>query len=112
MEMQSRGSDELLKEALRSGPRPIDDRMIEYLARKIRTIDVNDILVKGTPRPDWLKAVLLPGDAQAAGALAGELLQDLHREDKAVPVKISVLTRGIPWPEQFKVELEIGQGPA
>lgn len=67
MEMQSRGSDELLKEALRSGPRPIDDRMIEYLARKIRTIDVNDILVKGTPRPDWLKAVLLPGDARRPG---------------------------------------------
>jgi hypothetical protein len=101
-----RGSDELLK-AYKAGGRPIDDSVIERLAGKVRDIDIHDVLVKGTPRPDLVHAVFLPGDARAAGQLANELLEDLAKEK--VPGKVSILTRGIPWPEQFKVELEIGQ---
>ncbi len=101
-----RGSDELLK-AYKAGGRLIDDSVIERLAAKVRDIDIHDVWVKGTPKPDWVQAVFLPGDAKAAGQLASELLEDLAKEN--LPGKISILTRGIPWPEQFKVEVELGQ---
>lgn len=100
-----RGSDELIK-AFKAGGRPIDDSLIERLAGRVREIDVLDVWVKGTPKPDLLRAAFLPGDAKAAVQLAGEILEDLN----GVPAKVSILTRGIPWPEQFKVEVEMGQG--
>src|SRR5689334_4110225 len=103
-----RGSDELLK-AYRAGGQAIDETVIERLAGKVRDIDIHDILVKGTPKPDLIRAVFLPGDARAAGALAADLLDDLSTQNPGVPAKISILTRGIPWPEQFKVEVELGQ---
>ncbi len=103
-----RGSDELLK-AYRAGGRPIDEKLIESLAGKVRDIDIHDILVKGTPKPDLVRAVFLPGGAKAAGALAADLLEDLNQQNPGLPAKISILTRGIPWPEQFKVEVELGQ---
>jgi hypothetical protein len=103
-----RGSDELLK-AYRAGGRPIEEKLIENLAGRVRDIDIHDILVKGTPKPDLVRAAFLPGDAKAAVVLAADLLEDLNRHDPGLPAKISILTRGIPWPEQFKVELELGE---
>ncbi len=104
--MERRGSDQLLKTFQQTG-RPIDDAVIERLAGKVRDIDIHDVLVKGTPKPDLIKAVFLPGDAKAAGALAEQLLEELT---SGLPGKVSILTRGIPWPEQFKVEFEAGPG--
>ena len=107
MESKLRGSDALL-EAYRAGGISIDADLVEGLAKRIGDRQLHDILIKGQPHPDFLRTSFAVGGAGDAGGLVAELLEHLTREHK-LPAVVRVFPRGIPWPEEFMVDVTIAE---
>ncbi|MEU8754734.1 hypothetical protein [Streptomyces chartreusis] len=108
MENKSRGSDELLEAYRKSGFR-IDEQLVESIAEKINGFDLNDILVKGQPRPDFLRAIISAGDSARTGMLTADLLDAFSGHAPGLPATIRIFPKGIPWPGEFMVDITIAE---
>ena len=105
----ARGSDVLLERWKRGVG--IDDEVVNGIveATKDLDIDLRDILIKGQPRPDFLRASAVTGDPDRVGAVVGGVLGALQRTGGGGFPVIRVFPRGIPRPDQFVVDITIGQ---
>ncbi|MGY2148839.1 hypothetical protein ACW9HM_05115 [Nocardia gipuzkoensis] len=102
-----RGSDALLA-AYQAEKATIDKELIEELASRIGDIELRNILVKGTPVPDFLHATFPVRGAEKAGSMTGELLAVLAGR-KVIPGTVRVFPRGIPWPDEFTIDITIAE---
>lgn len=107
MEKQARGSDAVI-EAYRAGGFKLEHEAVEAIANEIGGRDVHDILVRGIPHPDFLRATFAGGDATATGELVSQLLGKLGVGSR-IPGSIRVFPMGIPWPEEFLVDLTVAE---
>ncbi|HET7486325.1 MAG TPA: hypothetical protein VFJ85_00250 [Acidimicrobiales bacterium] len=106
--MPERGSDALLR-AWKNGV-GIDEEVFHSVVEATKELDIQDILIKGQPRPDLLRASAATDDPERCGTVVTGLLAALKRGGGTVgsPV-IRIFPRGIPWPEQFIIDITIGQ---
>jgi hypothetical protein len=106
--MERRGSD-LLKEKYSSGGFALDDGMVDELAGVLNEFDLRDVFIKGTPKPDFLRLTVDADDIERCGTvvkgLAGILVK---RGTTGIPAVVKVFPKGIPWPEAFSVQMDIG----
>jgi hypothetical protein len=107
MDDVARGSDRL-REAYRAGGFVLDEGLVDDLADRLQEIDLHDVLVKGQPVPDVLRATFAVADAERGGAVITELLNVFGRRD-GVPMVIRVFPRGIPWPGEFNVDILVNE---
>ncbi len=102
----TRGSDVLL-EAYRSGGVTINEEVVANLASKLGNRDLYNILVKGQPVPDFVRATFVGGEASATGSMIGEILDVIGKT--GTPGTIRVFPRGIPWPGEFLVDVVLNE---
>lgn len=106
--MERRGSD-LLREKYRAGGFALDDDMIDDIARVLDEFDPRDIFIKGTPRPDFLRVTVDADDVDRCGTVVKGLAGLLGRRGSTgIPAVVRIFPKGIPWPEAFSVQLDIG----
>jgi len=103
---KGRGSDALL-DAHKSGGFTVDRDLVEALAATVGNRELNDILVKGQPAPDFLRATFVGGTAGDTGAFITEILGIIGMARGAGTIR--VFPRGIPWPEEFLVDVVINE---
>lgn len=106
MEKQLRGSDALI-EAYRAGGFKLQAEQVEGLAKRIGERDIHDILIKGQPVPDLMRATINGGDASSTGQVLTDVLEFVR--DARLGTTIRVFPRGIPWPEEFLVDVTIAE---
>lgn len=107
MEEKARGSERLL-EAYKAGGFKLDESLVNDFADRLREIDIHDILIKGQPVPDFMRATFKVNDPKHGGMVIGELLDVIGGRD-GLPATIRVFPRGIPWPGEFNVDLSVNQ---
>jgi hypothetical protein len=101
-----RGSARLI-DAYRNRGVEIDEALVTRLSDSLDEFDIHDVLIKGTPHPDLLRA----GFSVSGGDQASKVIQNVLDLVKDVPLaEIRLFPKGIPWPEIFNVEVTIGQG--
>lgn len=105
MEEMARGSERLL-EAYRAGGFKLDEGLVNDVAERLREIDLHDILIKGQPIPDFMRASFKVDDPKQGGMVIGELL-DVFGGREGLPATIRLFPRGIPWPGEFNVDVLI-----
>jgi hypothetical protein len=103
-----RGS-EILKRKYEAGGFAIDDGMIEELASVVDEYELRDVFILGTPRPDFLRVTVGAEDVDRCGTVVRDLAALLgQRGATGIPAVVKVFPKGIPWPEAFDVQLDIG----
>lgn len=102
-----RGSDALLQ-AYKAGSTRLDDKFVGRLAERFADLPIHDILIKGQPHPDFLRATFVLGSAERQRGVIDELLGLLAEHAPGLG-GLRVFPRGIPWPEEFLVDLTVGQ---
>jgi hypothetical protein len=106
--MDRRGSD-ILREHYSSGGFTLDEGMIEELAGVLDEFEVRDVFVKGLPKPDYLHVVVEAEDIDRCGTVVKGIAGILgKRGATGIPGVVKVFPKGIPWPEAFSVQLDIG----
>jgi hypothetical protein len=106
--MERRGSD-LLREKYTSGGFTLDDGMIDELAGVLDESELRDVFIKGTPRPDFLRFTVDSDDIDRCGTVVKGLAGLLARHGTTgIPAVIKVFPKGIPWPEAFSIQMDIG----
>ena len=70
-------------------------------------VDLHNSLVRGIPKPDWLRTRFVVGDAAKTSAVLGDLLELVGQ--RGIPINVRVFPRGIPWPGELLVDLEVAQ---
>lgn len=106
--MERRGSD-VLREQYSSGGFTLDDDMIEELASVLDEFELRRVFIKGTPRPDYLHITLDADDIDRCGTIVKGITGILgKRGATGIPGVVTVFPKGIPWPEAFSVQLDIG----
>lgn len=106
--MERRGS-EVLREKYKSGGFALDDGMIDELAGVLDEFDLRDVFIKGTPRPDFLRLTVDADDIDRCGTVVKGLAGLLGRRGATgIPAVVKVFPKGIPWPEAFSVQMDIG----
>jgi hypothetical protein len=93
--------------AWEAGGVEIDDTLIKNVATTLNGVDLHNILVRGIPKPDWLRTRFVVGDAAKTSAVLGDLLQLVGQ--RGIPINVRVFPRGIPWPGELLVDLEVAQ---
>lgn len=107
--MERRGSD-ILKEHYSSGGFTLDDSMIEELASVLDEFELRDVFIKGIPKPDYLHITVDADDIDRCGTIVSGLAGILgKRGATGIPGVVKVFPKGIPWPEAFSVQLDIGR---
>jgi hypothetical protein len=106
--MAKRGSDELLKAWKHGGA--IDEDFVEELVRATANLELVDVLVKGQPKPDFLRASAASEDPEQCGNTVINLLGLLKKGGIGGSPVITVVPRGIPNVERFIVQVSIGEG--
>jgi hypothetical protein len=108
MAMERRGSD-LLREKYKSGGFTLDDGIIDELAGVLDEFVLRDVFIKGTPRPDFLRITVDAEDVDRCGTVVKGLAGLLgKRGTTGIPAVVKVFPKGIPWPEAFNVQVDIG----
>ncbi len=106
--MERRGSD-LLREKYSAGGFTLDEGMIEELARTVDEFELRDVFILGTPKPDFLRVTVDADDIDRCGTVVRNLAELLgKRGATGIPGVVKVFPKGIPWPEAFSVQLDIG----
>ncbi|MDQ1742487.1 MAG: hypothetical protein QOE23_826 [Pseudonocardiales bacterium] len=106
--MKQRGS-EILKEQYSSGGFTLDDSMIDELAKVLDAFELRDVFIKGTPKPDYLRLTVDVDDNDRCGTIVKGVAGILgKRGSTGIPGVVRVFPKGIPWPEAFTVQLDIG----
>jgi hypothetical protein len=100
-----RGSDALV-EAYRLGSFTVEDEVIEKLARAIGDWPLHHVLVKGQPAVDSVHATFTVRGSKEAATVVGELLGSVVGAT-SVPGSIRIFPRGIPWPGEYTVGVDI-----
>ena len=101
-----RGSDALMK-AWEAGGVEVDAALIKTLATKLNGVDLHNVLVRGIPKPDWLRTQFVIGDAEKTSAVLRDLLGLVG--ERGIPINVRVFPRGIPWPGELLIDLEVAQ---
>jgi len=104
--MPKKGS-ELLLEAWKRGP-GLDEAVVKGIVQATRELDIHDVLIKGQPKPDFLRATATADGEERCGNVVRDLLSVLKKTGGGYPT-IRVFPKGIPWPEQYIVDIQIGQ---
>ena len=104
--MPKRGS-ELLLDAWKRGP-GLDEAVMKGIVQVTKELDIHDILIKGQPKPDFLRAAVTAEGTERCGTLVAELLNVLKKNPGSFP-NIRVFPKGIPWPEQYVIDISVGQ---
>lgn len=111
MEKSLRGSDVLL-EAWKTRP-GISEELFQGIVEATRDLDLHDVLVKGQPKPDFLRVAAMTDDPDRCGNTVSTILALIRKLGGTGGPVIRVFPRGIPWPEQFIVDVTVGgSGPA
>ena len=108
--MERRGS-ELLKQRYKDGGFVVDERLIEQLSRVLEGLEIINVNIKGTPRPDFLSVSVDVDDPERCGTLVkawGQVVAEHGAQ--GIPAVVKLFPRGIPWPEAFNARLEFGAG--
>ena len=105
---KARGSDALMK-AWHAGGVEVDDELVKSLADKLNGVDLHSVLVRGIPKPDWLRTRFVVGDPAKTSTVIGDLLGLVG--ERGIPINVRVFPRGIPWPGELLVDLEVAQQP-
>jgi hypothetical protein len=106
--MERRGS-EVLREKYKSGGFTLDAAMINELADVLDEFDLRDVFIKGTPRPDFLRMTIDADDSERCGTVVKGLADLLGRRGTTgIPAVLKVFPKGIPWPDAFSVQMDIG----
>jgi hypothetical protein len=108
--MERRGSD-LLREKYSSGGFVLDDAMVDELAGVLDEFDLRDVFIKGIPRPDFLRLTVDADDIDRCGTVVKGLAAVLvKRGTTGIPAVVKVFPKGIPWPDAFSIQIDIGNG--
>ena len=106
--MSGRGSD-VLKERYASGGFTLDDDVIAELVDVVDNFELRDVFIKGIPRPDFLRLTVYTEDIDRCGTVVRGLTGILGKRAVAgVPGAVKIFPRGIPWPDAFSVQFDIG----
>lgn len=107
--MGRRGS-EVLKEQYAAGGFTLDDGMIEELAGVLDEVEVRHVFIKGLPKADFLHLTVDVDDMDRCGTIVRDIAGLLgKRGTTGIPAVVKVFPKGIPWPEAFSVQLDIGK---
>ncbi len=107
--MERRGS-EVLKAQYESGGFTLDDGMIEELATVLDEFELRHVFIKGLPKPDYLHITVDADDIDRCGTIVKGITEILgKRGATGIPGVVKVFPKGIPWPEAFSVQLDIGK---
>src|SRR4051794_40231375 len=101
-----RGSEALLK-AWEAGGVEVDAPLIKSIATTLTGGDLHNILLRGLPKPDSLRTRFVAGDPVKTSAVLGDLLELVGQ--RGIPINVRVFPRGIPWPGELLVDLEVAQ---
>jgi len=106
--MDRRGSD-VLREQYSSGGFTLDDGIIEELASVLDEFEPRRVFIKGIPKPDYLHITVDADDIDRCGTIVKGVAEILGtRAATGIPGVVRVFPKGIPWPEAFSVQLDIG----
>ncbi len=106
--MEQRGS-EVLRQQYSSGGFTLDDTMIEELAGVLDEFEPRHVFIKGLPKPDYLHVTIDADDIDRCGTIVKGVAGILGaRGATGIPGVVKVFPKGIPWPEAFTVQLDIG----
>jgi hypothetical protein len=106
--MERRGSD-VLKEQYSNGGFTLDDGMIEELAGVLDEFELRRVFIKGLPKPDYLHLTVDADDIDRCGTVVKGIAGVLgKRGETGIPGVVKVFPKGIPWPDAFTVQLDIG----
>lgn len=100
-----RGSARLI-DAYKNRGVVLGDELVSRLSESLEEFDIHDILIKGIPHPDILRAGFsVSGEEEASKALLRVL-----GVIKDVPLShIRLFPKGIPWPDIYNVEILVEQ---
>lgn len=101
-----RGSEALLA-AYKKGAPKIDERLVADLAAVLEKVPAHDVWLNGQPKPDFLKASFVLDDLAANASLLTDVLAILDKRG-GIAGGLRVFPRGIPWPGEFVVDVQIG----
>ena len=104
--MPKRGSEMLLSAWKRGAG--LDEAVVKGIVSVTKELDIHDILIKGQPKPDFLRATATAEGAERCGTVVANLLTVLQKTPGSFP-NIRVFPKGIPWPEQYIVDISVGQ---
>jgi hypothetical protein len=103
-----RGSD-VLRDVYRKGGFTLRDDIVDEIADLTSDLILDHILVRGQPRPDVLHATFTADDPDRCGTVVGGILGLLGRHGTAgLPAVVKVFPKGIPVPDHFQVQLDLG----
>jgi hypothetical protein len=103
-----RGS-EVLRQQYAAGGFTLDDSMIEELAGVLDEFEPHHVFIKGIPKPDYLRVTVDADDIDRCGTIVKGVAGILGtRGTTGIPAVVKVFPKGIPWPEAFTVQLDIG----
>jgi hypothetical protein len=102
-----RGSDELRKRWGRGGF-TLDDDVMEGLMDAMSDFVIDDILIKGQPRPDVLSASFDVDGVEPCGNGIMSILKVIEKLGIGRAGGIRVFPKGIP-ADKFTIQLEIGR---
>lgn len=106
--MARRGS-EVLREQYSSGGFTLKEDMIEELAGVLDEFELRHVFIKGMPEPDYLHITVDADDIDRCGTIVKGLTGILgKRGGTGIPGVVKVFPKGIPWPDAFSVQLDIG----
>lgn len=102
-----RGSD-LLLERWQKGGIIISDDILKKLTAATSELVVDDIWVKGQPKPDFLRASFTAEGDDRCGNGVSAILKLINKLGLGRAGRVIVFPKGIPV-DRFKIEVEIGR---
>ena len=102
----SRGSD-LLLERWQKGGVLINEDLLQKLKTATSGLVLDDVWVKGQPKPDFLRASFTADDDESCGTGVKDILKLINKLGLGRSGRVIVFPKGIPV-DRFKIELEIG----
>lgn len=102
-----RGSD-VLRERWERGGLVLDDRLIKGLSSAVSEFTLQNILIKGQPRPDILHASMDVDGIERCGTGVISILKVIQGLGIGRAGGVRVFPKGIP-ADKFTIEVEIGR---
>lgn len=101
-----RGSDLLLQRWQKGGVQ-INEDLVKKLAQATSSLVIDDVWVKGQPRPDFLRASFTAEGDERCGTGVREIVQLINKLGLGRAGRVIVFPKGVPV-DRFTIELEIG----
>jgi hypothetical protein len=101
-----RGSEELRKHWERGGF-VVEDELVSRLVDVTGDFEVDNILVKGQPRPDWMRASFTVKGDEICGNGVRDILQIIAGLGSGPGGRITVFPKGIP-ADLYTIQVELG----